>query len=71
MHWLTERPGFTHLKAARNDRLFIADGNRFFNRPGPRVVETLGMIRQMIDGIRDCCAPETWAVYSKEFRRLK
>lgn len=49
MHWLTERPEFGRLKAVRTDRFFLADGNQFFNRPGPRIVETLEMIRQMID----------------------
>jgi iron complex transport system substrate-binding protein len=55
MHWLTERPNFGKLKAVRTGRLFLADGNQFFNRPGPRIVETLEMIRQMIDfnGSRD------------------
>jgi iron complex transport system substrate-binding protein len=47
MHWLTERPEFVRLKAVQTGRLFLADGNQFFNRPGPRVVETLQMIRQM------------------------
>ena len=48
MHWLTERPDFARLKAVRTGRLFLADGNQYFNRPGPRVVETLRMIEQMI-----------------------
>ena len=33
----------------RANHVFIADGNQYFNRPGPRVVETCEMIRQMID----------------------
>jgi len=48
MHWLTERPEFSCLKAVQTGRLFLADGNQFFNRPGPRIVETLEMIRGMI-----------------------
>jgi iron complex transport system substrate-binding protein len=48
MHWLTERSEFHCLKAVETGRLFLADGNQFFNRPGPRVVETLQMIRQML-----------------------
>jgi iron complex transport system substrate-binding protein len=49
MHWLTDRSDFARLKAVRTQRLFVADGNQFFNRPGPRVVETLDMIRDMIN----------------------
>ncbi len=48
MHLLTERPGFASLKAVRGGRLFVGDGNRYFNRPGPRVVETMHMIQEMI-----------------------
>jgi len=74
MHWLTERSDFGLLKAVRTGRLYLADGNRFFNRPGPRIVETLGMIGQMIDssppravagGNATGCDPAKWAVYSE------
>ncbi len=79
MHWLTERPEFAQLKAVQNRRLFIADGNRYFNRPGPRVVETMHMISRMIGdaggsaGVAlsaapcsaDACPSDSWAVYSK------
>jgi iron complex transport system substrate-binding protein len=65
MHWLTSRPEFGLLKAVRTQRLFLADGNQFFNRPGPRVVETLRMIEKMLDGPNHC-DPRAWTVYSKE-----
>lgn len=65
MHWLTERADFAHLKAVRTERLFIADGNRYFNRPGPRVAETMQMIGQMIGLAPATCKPGRWAVYSK------
>jgi len=66
MHWLTERPDFACLKAVRTERLFLADGNQFFNRPGPRIVETLQIIGQMIGTVPTAtrCDPEKWAVYS-------
>jgi iron complex transport system substrate-binding protein len=47
-HWLTDRPGFDSLKAVRDGRVFLADGNQYFNRPGPRVVETFRIIEQII-----------------------
>jgi iron complex transport system substrate-binding protein len=40
MHWLTARPEWPHLRAVRNGRVALTDGNQFFNRPGPRVVES-------------------------------
>ena len=36
LDFMTGRPGWSSLRA----RKYIADGNQYFNRPGPRVVET-------------------------------
>jgi iron complex transport system substrate-binding protein len=52
MHWLTERPDFGCLKAVRNGRVFLADGNQYFNRPGPRIAETFEIIAAMLHGDR-------------------
>ncbi len=48
MHWLTSRPGWRSLRAVQEGRVYLADGNQYFNRPGPRVVETLGIILQIL-----------------------
>jgi len=44
MHWLTGRAGWAELRAVRNGRVFVADGNQYFNRPGPRLVESLEIL---------------------------
>jgi len=33
MPLLERRPGWRALKAVRRDRIFVADGNQYFNRP--------------------------------------
>jgi iron complex transport system substrate-binding protein len=67
MHWLAERPDFDRLKAVGTNRLFLADGNRFFNRPGPRVADTLEIVRDMIQGsTRYRCGASAWTVYSRK-----
>ena len=75
MHWLTSRPDFASLKAVRTGSLFVADGNQYFNRPGPRVVETLEIIVRIIDWAQRASAqaepPQAsdlgrWSLYSKE-----
>jgi len=38
---LVSRPGWARLRAVRGGRVFLGDGNALFNRPGPRVAETL------------------------------
>jgi len=46
LHWLTERPDFGKLTG----RKYVADGNQFFNRPGPRVVETMQIVQEILWG---------------------
>jgi iron complex transport system substrate-binding protein len=48
MHWMTDRPGWNSLRAVRNGSIYLADGNQYFNRPGPRVVETLQALVEML-----------------------
>ena len=37
---LERQPGFSALAAVRAGRVALADGNSYFNRPGPRLVES-------------------------------
>jgi iron complex transport system substrate-binding protein len=48
MYWLTGRPDWRELPAVRSGRVYLADGNQYFNRPGPRVVETLEIITEIL-----------------------
>ncbi len=50
---LTGRPGWGDVTAARMGRVFVADGNAFFNRPGPRLVETAEIFQAALSGRRD------------------
>jgi iron complex transport system substrate-binding protein len=50
MHWITDRPEYAGLKAARGGRVYPVDGNRYFNRPGPRVVESLRILTAILVG---------------------
>jgi len=45
---LTGHPQWMGLKAARNGRVYLADGNQFFNRPGPRIVESLEILAEIV-----------------------
>ena len=48
MSSLTERPGWKSLRAVKNSHVYLADGNRFFNRPGPRLVDSLEILAGVI-----------------------
>jgi iron complex transport system substrate-binding protein len=45
---LTGRPEWPGLRAVRDGRVFLADGNQFFNRPGPRLVESLEILAELL-----------------------
>ncbi len=44
---LTTRAEWNGLKAVRNGRVFMADGNQYFNRPGPRIAESLEILAEI------------------------
>ncbi|MCY7335577.1 MAG: cobalamin-binding protein [Chamaesiphon sp.] len=46
---LTEHPQWGKLKAVQLDRVYITDGNAFFNRPGPRLVESLEILTEILN----------------------
>jgi iron complex transport system substrate-binding protein len=48
MYWLTRRPDWPTLRAVRQGRVYLADGNQYFNRPGPRLVETLQILAEIL-----------------------
>ena len=45
---LTEDPRWPQLQAVRNNRVFLTDGNQFFNRPGPRLVESAEILAEIL-----------------------
>ena len=47
MNLLASRDGWQELNAVQNGRVFVADGNQFFNRPGPRLLETLQILAEL------------------------
>ncbi len=46
---LHEREDWRQLRAVRDDRIALIDGNQYVNRPGPKVVETLEIIAEIIN----------------------
>jgi len=48
MYWLTDHPNWAKLRAVENGEVYLADGNQFMNRPGPRVVESLQILAEIL-----------------------
>ncbi len=47
MNLLTSKPEWKALQAVQQNRIFVADGNQYFNRPGPRVVQSLEIFAEI------------------------
>ncbi len=41
---VTALPGWMDLKCVREGRVYVTDGNAYFNRPGPRIVDSLEIL---------------------------
>lgn len=62
---LTKMPGWSQLSAVRDGRVFAVDGNAYFNRSGPRLVDSLELLAHLLhperfdapDSMRDAWQP--------------
>jgi iron complex transport system substrate-binding protein len=45
---LQAKPGWRSIDAVRQGRVYFADGNAYFNRPGPRLADSAEMLAEMI-----------------------
>ncbi|HEU5100855.1 MAG TPA: ABC transporter substrate-binding protein, partial [Roseiflexaceae bacterium] len=45
---LPSRTGWNALPAVRNGRVYAVDGNAYFSRPGPRIVDSLELLAELI-----------------------
>ena len=45
---LQAKPGWTEISAVREGRVYFADGNAYFNRPGPRLADSAEILAEML-----------------------
>ncbi len=45
---MAKYPDWSNLKAVKNNQVYLTDGNRYFNRPGPRLVESYEILAEII-----------------------
>jgi iron complex transport system substrate-binding protein len=45
---LQAKPGWANIAAVRQGRVYFADGNAYFNRPGPRLADSAEMLAGML-----------------------
>jgi iron complex transport system substrate-binding protein len=47
---LEAKPGWRRIDAVRKGRVYFADGNAYFNRPGPRLADSAEILAEMLFG---------------------
>lgn len=45
---LATHPEWSQLQAVQHDRVYITDGNQYFNRPGPRLVDSIEILAEIL-----------------------
>ncbi|MBV5262111.1 cobalamin-binding protein [Synechococcus moorigangaii CMS01] len=54
-----QHPEWQQLRAVQQDQLYICDGNAYFNRPGPRLVDSLEILTEILQSPGDRHYPKT------------
>ena len=45
---LAAQPRWNDLQAVRNGRVYLADGNQYFHRPGPRLADSVEILAEIL-----------------------
>ncbi|HEX8489932.1 MAG TPA: cobalamin-binding protein [Chthoniobacterales bacterium] len=48
LNLLTDNPAWADLRAVREGRVYVIDGHHYFNRPGPRLVESAEIVAEVL-----------------------
>ena len=48
MKIITDMPNWKNLKAVKTENVFITDGNQYFNRPGPRILDSIKILIEIV-----------------------
>ena len=49
LHYLQKKEGWQELKAVKENKVYVVDGNQYFNRPGPRLVDSAEILAEIIN----------------------
>lgn len=58
-HGLAKHPRWNSLRAVKNKQVAVVDGNQYFNRPGPRIVDAFEWLVGWLNG-QDRLIPKTF-----------
>lgn len=66
MQFLTKMPRWNDLSAVAGKRVYIADGNQYFNRPGPRLVDSAEILAEAFHGGSQNYLGTGWLVFNAD-----
>ena len=46
---LRQKPDWSNLEAVKSNHVFVVDGNQYFNRPGPRLLESAEILFEIFN----------------------
>lgn len=58
-------PGWTELRAVRQGKVVLADGNRYFNRSGTTIVETVEILAEILHGYPAGHRGKAWTSHAR------
>ncbi len=58
-------PGWAELRAVREGQVVLADGNRYFNRSGTTIVETVEILAEVLHGYPAGHRGTAWTSYAR------
>ena len=61
---LTNRSGWSSLRAVQTSRVALLDGNAYFNRPGPRLYRSIELLSAVLHGVSLNPPPKPWEMRS-------
>jgi iron complex transport system substrate-binding protein len=67
---LESLPGWFDLRAVREDKVVLSDGNRYFNRSGTTIVETVEILAEILHGYPAGRRGSAWLSLTAAHRRV-
>jgi iron complex transport system substrate-binding protein len=64
---LSKKPGWENVNAVKENRVYVLDGNHYFNRSGPRILESAEILAQVFhpDVFEPALESIGWALFEK------
>jgi iron complex transport system substrate-binding protein len=63
---LVHKPEWAALRAVQTGRVYVTDGNQYFNRPGPRLVDSAEILAEILQDAQFGYQDRGWSVWTSQ-----